>query len=1130
MRIPILIIIILFACMDTVLGQTGILNRTVKIEYSEGTVGSLLKEISNKGGFIFSYNQDIPYNERVKLKYKRQTVQEFLDELFIGEIYCIEYENKLLIKTKPRIPECYTVTGRVVESGSGEPVPGATVIIPGSDPLIGAVSDEEGLFHINVPSALDAIRFSSIGHESRSFDSPHLIPDEVGLSPVKHEISEVVIEHVSLPQHEESTVSISYLSAHKLESTFGSSIEHALQGNASGVFVVRNSGMPGSSFQVKIRGNHSLINSDPVYYLDGIPVQQTIVHAISPNDIASIEVLKDPTSTAIYGASAGNGVVLLHSKKGDPKKTRVTFNYNIGMQQAWKKLDLMDSAQFLNYYKLVRPLDSKYSNLDNAFSSDWQDIVFHAAKTENCHLSVSGGNDRSNYYLGSGFFNQASIINELEFRRYSIKFRADHRVSRKWTMGHDLSLAYAKYDGLKEGCFLNDHNNPIAASLCMLPISPPDASFMDASMVRGLPEDNRKLISQTIPYLDSVLTNNRRNNYMAIGNLYSEVAISRQLSYVSRFGFEVYYQNNRSSSRPLQVYFPISNLSILEDNYQVLDLGFHWQNFLRYHQEFAVDHKIDGSVGIEYGQNENQWIPVKHLESNPIQYSPNTASSNQAYLDLRSSTSFRHNAFFCSLNYVFRDRYILNGSIRREVVEFDTVPGVKKQYSDIYPSLSAGWIFINRSHPVKSGTIQYGKIRYAYGMAGNSPRLDYSFHAKTMRDMAYIYSFSSSGSFTNSADQRQTNELFYWEKISAHNLGIELGMFQNRLFLSTDLFRNHLHVGETSGYDDPLPFTGKLYSRDLYGIIQLPLADIVNSGIEGEISYKKAGHLLNWDLSFHVTHLRNRIRKVMESSALDINGGTTDPLSVNLPGETAGSFYGYKIDRLFCEADCPAPGQVATNQPYTIDQDGNRIYAQPEARAGDYKFVDINNDAVIDQNDKTIIGNPYPDLTYGFYANAQYRQFDMSMLWQGTYGNEIYNATRLWLYNPYGTANWTTDMENSYRSPQFGESGEVIDEGLTDTDLHRVDYNNDNKNLRVSDFYVEDGSYLRLKNIQLGYTLNPVITRRIHVEKFRIFIAAQNLLTFTNYSGLDPEVGGWGIDSGIYPQPRTYYAGVNIEF
>ncbi len=396
--------------------------------------------------------------------------------------------------------------------------------------------------------------------------------------------------------------------------------------------------------------------------------------------------------------------------------------------------------------------------------------------------------------------------------------------------------------------------------------------------------------------------------------------------------------------------------------------------------------------------------------------------------------------------------------------------------------------------------------------------------------MAFAYSFSSAGNITNSSFQRQANDWFYLEKVSAHNLGVELGLLGNKLFISTDFFMNHLHRGEKSPYANPMDYLGQLYGANGYGIAKLPVAEVVNSGIEGMLSYKQSGRVINWDLSLHLTHLQNRIIDIDSSTFSGINKGSLDPISVNLPGETTGSFFGYKIERLFTEDDIPAPGEKVTNQPYTSDVKGNRKYAQPYAHAGDYKFIDINNDAVINKDDKTIIGNPYPDFIFGMYANMQFRQFDLSMFWQGTYGNEIYNATKLWLYNPYGTNNWSKKIQDSYQSPTYNESGEMTDPGNTDTDLHRFDYYAENKNLRVSDFYIEDGSYLRLKNIQVGYSFDPILTRKIHIEKLRIYFCAQNLLTFTHYSGLDPEVGGWGIDCGIYPQPRTFIAGINLDF
>jgi len=1124
MKKLVLFLVILAACTGSMHGQSGILNKRIKIESLEGSLGTLLKEISRKGGFVFSHSQDIQLEKQVRLQYRRQTVGQFLEEIFNGEIYCIEYGNKVHIKKKPNVPEVYTVRGKVIDSGTGEPVPGATVIIPGTEPsLIGAVSDAEGVFLINVPLGMDVIRFSCVGYEQVDLSMEQPLPEQIELTRGSLEISEVVIPSYRLPVKQGSALAVSYISGDRLELAPGASIENTLIGTVSGVHVVRNSGMPGSSFQVKIRGTHSLINSDPVYYLDGIPLQSALLNAVSPQDISSVEINKDATSTARYGARAGNGVILLHSKEGNGEKLCVNLDYYIGMQQVRKKPELMDTETFLGYFEQVRPADDRFDNLDSIYMTDWAELVFHPAKTEDHHLSVSGGNDRSDYYLGTGFFNQGSIIKELNLNRYSFKFGSNHRINRKWKISQNISVSHIRYEGLKEGCFLNDHNNPILASMCRLPIDPPHDSVLDASrFIHASAEIPDHISDPDIPYLDAELTDNVRKNYTVFGNLTSRIALMRNLNLLTAFGYEVLFQNNISNNRTRSANTSLAQNPVCVSGYEVLDLGLYFHNYLQYEMVLASDHKLEGSAGFEYGQNENEWIPVSQTLNNLV--SGQQKSLYNSVQDLRSSVGSQNRAFLGSLNYIYKERYILNGSLRREVVSFEG-DTAKEIYADLYPSASVGWIFLKRN-PSSAGLVQFGKLRYAYGMAGNSPRLDYTFHARFMRDMAYVYSFSSSGLITNSFDQRRTNERFYWEKISAHNLGIELGIHQNRIFLSTDLFYNHLHRGERSLYKPPLDFVGQLYGKNNYGIVELPLAEVENYGIEGLINYKNSGSLIQWDISLNFTHLRNKIADVEEHSFFS----ATDPLSMNFKGETAGSFYGYKIERLFTEDDCPAPGETVTNQPHITDANGNRVYAQPNARAGDYKFMDMNGDSVIDRKDKTILGNPYPDLTFGLYFNVRYRQFDFAMFWQGTYGNEIYNATKLWLYNPYGSSNWTHDILNSYRSPQYDESGEMTDPGLTDTDLHRFDYYAENKNLRVSDFYVEDGSYLRLKNIQLGYTLDPALTRRIHIESLRIYIAAQNLVTFTRYSCLDPEVGGWCIDCGIYPQPRTIYAGVNVGF
>ncbi|MEN8230066.1 MAG: SusC/RagA family TonB-linked outer membrane protein [Bacteroidota bacterium] len=1101
-------LLFLAAILESALSQPAILERRVKMEMTEGTIGSLLDELGRKGGFIFSYGQDIRHNDHVTIKHSYQTIQQYLDEVFHGEVYCVEYGNKLMIKQKPELPEVYSIRGKVVDSGTRESLAGVTVYIPGTDPLIGSISDKEGNFRIHIPVGMDMVRFSCIGYESTALSPGHSARNLIELKPGRHEIDELIIEHFVKPVDEASNISVSYIRDEKLEKLPVASIDHMLQGAASGVHVTRNSGMPGASLQVKIRGNHSLINSEPVYYLDGIPVQQTSIHAISPHDIESIEVLKDASSTSIYGASAGNGVVLMNTRKGNRDKTTASLKYYMGQQQAGKTLDLMNTGEFLEYSYLVRPSDSRFTLLDSIYQTDWMKLMFHRAMTEDFHLSLCGGNEKSVIYTSSGYYKQSAIIRELEYKRYSFRINSDHTINSKLKIGQDLLLSHVSFEGLKEGCFLNDFNNPILSSMCMLPLNPPG----DSTPVFMAPE-----VSILNPNDNAELNNNSRKNYAVLGNIHTSLDILPQIIFETRIGFEVYYQDNASFCRFIPAVQLDANNPVIGSEYNILDLAFDWQNRLLYAGDFSGGHSLNAMAVFEYGQSSNDWRP---MQQSLYDKDMNKIEDPSLVLDVPSNNQTQARDFTCyslsgSIQYSFRNRYYLHLLLRKDVVGYYWDQELKR-LPGIFPSISLGWVFTEEKFFPRGSLFHYGKIRYGWGKAGNSPRMNYSFYTKMMRDMEYIYAFNSGGDITNSALKRQTNEKFYWENTSAHDLGLDLGFFKNRLFISVDYFYNLLNKGEKYRVDKPIVFIGSLYQRVSYGINYLPVAEIVNRGVEWNLNYKQTGRRFKWEFNFHFMHLHNKILDIEEGAVANLNDAVFDPISVNLPGEPAGSFYGYRIERLFTGEDFDGIDDLPS--------------AQPKAQAGDYKFCDMNHDGMIDQNDKTIIGNSFPDFTFGLYSDFQFLDFDLSVLLQGTYGNEIFNATKLWLYNPYGLSNWTRDITNSYRSPVYNQSGELIDEGLTNTTLHRFDYYATNKNLRMSDFYVEDGSYLRVKNIQLGYTLKPELSRKIHIEKVRVFICTQNLFTLTRYSGLDPEVGGWGIDCGIYPQPRTYLAGVNIEF
>ena len=1101
--------------------QTSFLKKTVHIRSSAGTVENILSEISNSGGFVFSFGQDILHNKQVNLQHNEQTVQDFLDEIFGESIYCIEYGNKLLLKRKPTLEQALVISGKVIESATGEPLPGVTIYIPGSDPLIGAVSDRLGNFRIMIPKGMDMINFSCIGYEQLSLMSGNPIPDYIEMEPKNEEIAEVVIESFSLPVDKEINFSVGCVTSAELEQLSVPTIENALQGTVSGIHAVRNTGMPGASLQVKIRGNHSLINSDPVYYLNGLPIQRAALNAISPNDIESMEILKDAAGTSIYGSTAGNGVILMNSKVAGDQKFAASLNYSAGLQELIREYDLMTTEEFRDYCYLVKRDTLRFYNLDTLYQTDWLNEIFHNALSRDLNFSFSGRNERSGIYFSTGYFHQDAMIKNLDFKRYSFNLTADHQVTPGLSILENLFFGVLNYNGVKEGSFLSDYSNPILSSLLMLPYYQPNDSVPPPELAfsTSLPD----------PTDDAELSGNSRKNYVFHGNIKVDYAISRNIHYSASFGLETLFQNNISYNNSPPIFIVGPDFNFYKNEYKIRDLAWITSHALDYEAISSENHYLKFRVLYESGQNTSDWIPLKQtfFLNRQSFYDDSTGTPVDYYTKLRYKSDFRHNGYTASIAYNFKSKYYLHASVRQDFVSYP-FNDERKELRAIYPALSAGWIFTKEAVFAKFDFLRYGKIRFSYGHSGNSPRLDYTHYANMMQELDYLFAFNSKRGISNSALLRQSNEHFYWEKKESIDLGTDLGFYNNRLFLTVDYFFDHLENGETFPVDNPLPFISELSQRRFYRVNYTPTAEIMTKGIEADLKYVLSYSSGRIEFGANASHIKNVIVEVSELPISYLNNPDYDVISGNIPGEAVGAFYGFKIERLFVEEDVNIHNYI-TNHPLSVVQTSAGIYTQTVAKPGDYKYLDVNKDSIINYEDKVVLGNPFPKFTFGFYTRADFRNFDLFIFFQGSYGNDIFNATKLWLFNPYGKTNWSREMLNSYRSPKY-DGDVLIDPGNTETELHRFDPSNLNLNLRISDFYIEDGSYLRLKNFEIGYTLDPFQSKKISIQRCRIYISARNLLTFTNYSGLDPEVGGWGVDCGFYPQPRTYLAGVNLEF
>lgn len=1092
----IFLVLCLILFMQLSYAQSAIADRVISIDSACCTVDDILDELALKGGFTFSYGHEVPRNKRIVLGSRKQSIRQYLDELFEGKISCVEHENKIILIPKPSEPSFYNISGKIIDKTTGESIPGVTIFIPGSDPLIGTTSDTEGNFFIKVPSDFGFITLSCIGYQKFSLETEKNKNIGVELSPENRELVEIKVVYYKPMKEEHINAAQSTIEANFISTGPEQSIESVLQGSTAGIHVVHNSGMPGASIQVRVRGGNSLLNNDPVYYLDGISIQSALINSVSSNDIEKIEVIKDASGTAKYGARGANGVVLLHSKI--PSKNSFSANLNVSfgrMIVGSHGPELLSSEEFLAYadtFGLTNLLEEY--NVDSLIEADWKEHVFHPANYQNYHFSVARGNENSRYYLSTAYFNKEAIIKNLSMKRYSFKLNAHHNVSSTFSLGHDLSMANLKLDGLNEGSFLNDMDNPILGAIRKIPFPEP-ASIGDDGLNPHNPEE--------VPIIEDEyykLSNNLRNNYSLIGHVFSDVKLFENFNYRTRLSAELLFQDNVAFSKPL------SGEEYIDGNrYNILDMGFNWIQDFNYYFKPSDDHMFDFYVGYEGGQSATTWIPQNQTRYNTTMDS--TVASREKWNN-DYETRFMHFIYKASLLYKLFDRYTLEFDIVRDKVRYNWFRE-PKELKEFYPAGKFSWVFSReRFFPVDF--INYGKLYFGWGKAGNSPRVNYSYITRVMREFEYVYAMSESIYRDISPFYRRTNEYFYWETLSSKNLGLDIGMLSNQLFFSFNYYHTQTSGGETFPHDTPGDIYRQITTMNGFGIHSPQTADIAIQGIEGEMSIKTSGRNWTWNCNINLSHSKSKILKTDEP---EHHFNNYDVISFNKAGQSPGSFYGYKIEKLFKEEDVD-PVLNVINQQFTTNEYGGKIYPEP----GDYKFVDINKDNKIDENDKTIIGNPFPDFTFGMFQSFQYGNVDFSFFLQGIYGNEVFNLTKFWTYNPFVFSNWTEDIKKSYRP------------GYTTTNLHRVDIKNINKNLRISDFYIEDGSYLRLKNIQLGYSFNTQFINKTALKKIRIYLSVQNLLTLTNYSGLDPEVGGWGIDCGIYPQPRTYIAGLNIGF
>ena len=1042
------------------------------------------------------------------------------------------------------------ITGTVKDGSTSEALPGVNVVLKGTTQ--GTITNVDGQYNIEVPSDETVLVFSFIGYQRQEVRVGSKTEINILLKSATTGLDEVVVVGYGTMKKSDLTGSVVSISEDKLKSTISTNIDQAMQGRVAGVQVTQNSGQPGGATSIRIRGASSVTGSnEPLYVVDGVPFVgngQTIagfdwaggangqnkvnpLSTINPSDIVSIEVLKDASAAAIYGAQAANGVILVTTRRGQKGEAKVTYDGYMALQQLPNKLDMMDLPEYAEYEnqiadELERSKNQSY--LDPSIlgrGTDWQNEVFRPAWMQNHQLSVTGGNDKTVYAFSGGYFDQDGIIIGSNFSRFSTRMNMDSQVKKWLKIGG--SLAYAETN---EKITLNDGGDGVIMQALLMqpdvPVYDMEGNFAGPNTVAGS--------SQYNPVALALQRNNTLKRQRTTGNAYLSADIIKGLNLRSEYSYDVNGSVNKA-------FHPTYEWGILKNDInKMMQREEHskfwvWKNYLTYNLDFADVHHLTSMFGQE--MQESSWsgnsLIKQSFTTNDIYVmtSDGTFVSNDGWQDSATQMSY-----YGRFNYNYADRYLATFTFRAD--------GSSKFGSDnkwgYFPSGSLAWRINNENFMKSIQAISNMKLRVSYGSVGNMPGSTY-LYGSSMQTVTTAFG-------TGYRLAKFPNPALKWETTEQYNVGLDLGLFENKITLSVDAYQKNTrdlllqisvpsYIGGSSWNDIAAPYAN--------------VGKMENKGIDVSLT----SHNINkpnfsWTTDITFSHNKNMVVKLNDPNAVFYGSlnwySEFQTATITKEGLPMGQFYGYEMEGIFKNADDIANHAVQIEDP---TQPGtNYINQKQGVWIGDVKFKDISGpdgkpDGVIDTYDQTIIGDPNPDFTFGINNSFNYKSFDLSIYLSGAYGGDILNYTRVQIEGQ--TSIWSNQSKavvDRARAVMIDPNGSTTDPANFQlanpgTGIPRVTTNDNNRNNRMSTRFIEDGSYIRVKNISLGYTIPQQLTRKISIERFKVYANVQNVYTFTNYSGYDPEIGAFNqnammqnIDMGRYPSPRTYTFGVSIDF
>jgi TonB-linked SusC/RagA family outer membrane protein len=969
----------------------------------------------------------------------------------------------------------------IVKDRHGVPIPGVTVTEKGTSNSV--LTDVNGHFKLNVSGAGAILIIKSIGFQTREIALAGKSSLDIELSDSVQSLDELVVVGYGTQKKKDVTGSVVSLSSKDIAGQSVPDAGQAIQGRAAGVQVI-TPGAPGSNVTLRVRGTGTINNSDPLLVIDGVPTDISL-NTLNPNDIASMDILKDASASAIYGSRGANGVVIITTKKGISGLSHLNFDFFAGIQKATNMVKMLDAEQFtqLNNELLInnnQPTNPAYANPASfGAGTNWLGELFDTAPIQSYSLSYSGGSERSDYYISGNVLDQKGIVTNTSYTRYVTQFNSNHKVFNWLKMGNNLTL---NHDYKPSGAY--DIRSAMAANP-VIPVFNADGSYAG-------PIGQAQWYGDVInPVAKAKLVENSTQGYNVLGSVYAEIKFLPELTFKSTAGIQASFWNTRTWS-PKYNYQPIAQpSSYLAEQYNK-SLTYNLDNYLTYDKFFNQDHHVTILAGTSAQSNHYNFAGgnVSGFASDLTQQLSN--GSGPAVLQ-GAGSEWALFSLMGRANYAYKDRYLLTATIRRDG---SSRFGENNKYGT-FPSASLAWRISQEPFFKNISFFNDLKLRAGYGTTGNQNIGNYTF-ASGLDSRVYVFN----GTVVPAVIAlTAANPNVRWETVKQSNIGMDAAFFNQRISLSVDAY-----LKKTS--DMLVPVTLPISTGYSGTPPPVNAGEVENKGIEIAVNSNNLTGEIQWNTSFNISFNKNKLTALSDNTPLYGGSiGLNGNLNTNTVGYPINSFYGFVTQGIFqtqFDVDAHA-AQVTGMDPF------NRT------SAGDIRFKDLNNDGVINDQDRMIIGNPNPKFTYAMNNTWSYKGFDLAVFLQGVYGNDIFNANNIYQESMSVAQNQTERTLGRWTGPGTSNS------------MPRAIFNDPNKNSRPSDRFIENGSYLRIKNVTLGYSLPDQWIKHMKINKIRIYAAAQNLYTFTKYTGFDPEVGANGIDFSVYPVTRTLSLGINVS-